>query len=167
MSEEVERGSKEVELGSAAVERGSAAVERGSAAVERGSAAVELGSAAVELGSVEVERGTHIQLALAVAAGIAITKWARQNNVPLRTAYRWSKDRDFRKHVEQARRKWIDRAVGKMTRRFPTTVDKLNKLADTTTSDSVKLRRAVSCRHDVGLAILGSGSADDGDRGDA
>jgi hypothetical protein len=90
--------------------------------------------------SEEGERGTKIQLALAVAAGIAVKKWARQHQVPARTAYRWSKDPDLRKDVERARRKWIDQAVGKMTRRLASTVDKLGKLADQTTSDSVKLR---------------------------
>jgi hypothetical protein len=88
----------------------------------------------------EAIRGSKHELALAVAGGAVIADWARRWNVPMRTAYRWSNGRKFRKFVQRTRREWIDAAVGKMSMRAPSTVDKLAVLADTTDSDSVKLR---------------------------
>jgi hypothetical protein len=54
----------------------------------------------------------HDQLAMAIAQGKSITEWARQNGAPWRTAQRWASEPDVRRHVEDWRRRILDRALG-------------------------------------------------------
>ena len=87
----------------------------------------------------EAPKGTKSQLAFALAHGGSVAAWARANEVPKRTAYRWSKDPNVRKTVESCRRRSIDRAVGMMSSRATWVVGRITKLADSAESESVRL----------------------------
>jgi hypothetical protein len=79
------------------------------------------------------------QLALAIAQGTPVTKWAKKNGVNRRTAFRWAKEPRVRKAVESYRRRILDRAVGRMTYGVTWATDEIFKLARSATSESVKL----------------------------
>ena len=63
----------------------------------------------------------------------------RGNNVPKRTAYRWSREPKFRAAVESCRRRAVDRAVGRMAKRVTWATNGIAKLAKSADSESVKL----------------------------
>ena len=88
----------------------------------------------------ETQSGTKEQLAVALAQGCSITAWARDNNVPRPTVYRWAKDPEVRKEMQECRRRIIDRTVGMMVKRLPCVVPKLAILATDSESESVRLR---------------------------
>ena len=54
-------------------------------------------------------------LVIAVAEGTPVADWARQNNVPKRTAFRWARDPKLRARVESTRRQVLDQVVGRLT----------------------------------------------------
>ena len=78
-------------------------------------------------------------LAVAMAQGWSVKKWARANQVPERTAYRWARDPKVRTAVEAWRRRALDRAVGRMARRATWAADQIADLGATAESESVKL----------------------------
>jgi hypothetical protein len=90
--------------------------------------------------SEELERGTKEQLALAVARGKSIRSWARSANVPLVTAYRWSKEPEVRKMAEAIRRRALDGAIGNVAMRSSWIMKGLTKLAEGADSETVRLR---------------------------
>jgi hypothetical protein len=90
--------------------------------------------------SEEHREATQTQLAFALAQGVTVTRWARENNVPLSTAFRWSKDPKVRTAIETFRRRTLDRAIGMMVKRAPWAVDKITGLAEQAESESVRLR---------------------------
>ena len=51
----------------------------------------------------EAPKGTKSQLAFALAHGGSVAAWARDNEVPKRTAYRWSKYANVRKTTENGK----------------------------------------------------------------
>jgi hypothetical protein len=79
------------------------------------------------------------QLALAIAQGTLVAEWALQNNVPRRTAFRWAGERKVRSAVENCRRRALDRAVGRMSKRVTWAADGIVKLAGSAVSESVRL----------------------------
>jgi hypothetical protein len=79
------------------------------------------------------------KLVVAIAKGVAISKWARENSVPNRTAYRWASDPRVRARVEKCRRRALDRAIGKMSHSVNWAALGIKKLAETAASESVKL----------------------------
>jgi hypothetical protein len=87
----------------------------------------------------EHRKSRKTQLALAVAQGTAISKWARANQVPRRTAYRWSSDPYVRSTCDSIRRRSLDRAIGLMAMRATWAVGEIAKLAQSAESESVKL----------------------------
>jgi hypothetical protein len=87
-------------------------------------------------------RALRNKLALAVANGKAIAKWAREHEVGVRTAHTWAKDPDFRAHVAELRRRLLDRAIGVLARRAAANAAQINKLASTATSEAVRLAAA-------------------------
>jgi hypothetical protein len=87
----------------------------------------------------ERPRSAKTELVLAIANGTSVAAWARGNNVPKRTAYRWSREPKFRAAVESCRRRAVDRAVGRMAKRVTWATDGIAKLAKSADSDSVKL----------------------------
>ena len=97
----------------------------------------------------------------------SITAWARDNNVPRPTVYRWAKEPEVRKAVQAFRRRTLDRAVGMMVKRVPWAVARIIKLADNAESESVRLRalRDPLHGHDHRLQVFGAGRPHDRDRG--
>jgi hypothetical protein len=80
------------------------------------------------------------RLAVAIARGELITAWARQNEVPLRTATRWAGDPKVRGAVESWRRRALDRAIGRMAGLAMKAADGIAGLAAGAVSESVQLR---------------------------
>jgi hypothetical protein len=78
-------------------------------------------------------------LALAIAQGISLKKWAEANNVSRATAYRWADEPEVKACANAIRRRVLDRAVGKLSRRVNWAADGIIKLADTAGSEAVKL----------------------------
>jgi hypothetical protein len=89
--------------------------------------------------SEEKPRGRKSELALAIANGTSAARWARENKVPKRTAYRWSSEPKVRAAIESYRRRELDRAVGRMARRATWATDGIAKLAQNAGSESVRL----------------------------
>jgi hypothetical protein len=79
------------------------------------------------------------KLALAIAKGTSVTIWAKNNNVPKRTAYRWATDPEVRAKVERTRRRALDRAIGHLSDSVNRAAHGITKLADTAASESVRL----------------------------
>jgi hypothetical protein len=75
----------------------------------------------------------------AIANGVSISKWARENKVPNRTAFRWASDPEVRAKAENARRRAVDRAIGKMSRSVNWAAMGIKKLADSAASEPVRL----------------------------
>jgi hypothetical protein len=88
----------------------------------------------------EQPKGGKTQLALALAQGVSAAQWARANQVPNNTAYRWARDPKVRKAVESHRRRTIDEAIGKMTKQSTWAVGGIIAIAKEAESDSVRLR---------------------------
>ena len=61
----------------------------------------------------DVRNDLKSQLALMIARGKTINAWASQNDVPLRTAYRWSREPQVRGEVQEWRRYVLDLAIGR------------------------------------------------------
>ena len=79
-------------------------------------------------------------LALAIARGQSITAWARKNDVPVRSAFRWASDPMVRKSSEMWRRAALNQAIGRMTRRATKAADGIVKLAMYADSESIRLK---------------------------
>ncbi len=80
-----------------------------------------------------------IQLAVAVAQGVSLKKWAEANNVPKSTAYRWAEEPEVKACAADIRRRALDRAVGQLSRHVNRAAVGIVKLADSARSESVKL----------------------------
>jgi hypothetical protein len=78
-------------------------------------------------------------LALAIAQGISLKKWAEANNVARSTAYRWADEPEVKACANAVRRRALDRAVGMLSRRVTWAALGIIKLADTAGSEAVKL----------------------------
>jgi hypothetical protein len=92
-----------------------------------------------------------------MAAGESIAKWARENQVPRRTAYFWAKQPEVRVEAEANRLRIIDRAVGLMTRRATWAADELVQLAKNAESESVKLSALRAILNDMMLVSTFAG----------
>jgi hypothetical protein len=88
----------------------------------------------------ELPQKKKTQLALAIAQGVSVATWARGNEVPKRTAYRWASEPAVRATVESCRRRALDRAVGRMARRATWAVDQIVDLGANARSETVKLK---------------------------
>jgi hypothetical protein len=78
-------------------------------------------------------------LALALAQGQTVAAWARLNQVPKRTAYRWAREPRVRATVESLRRRALDRAVGRMAKKATWAADQIVELGRDAESESVRL----------------------------
>jgi hypothetical protein len=76
---------------------------------------------------------------LAIASGVSVDKWSRNNGVSRRAAFRWAKAPKVRAEVEEYRRRALDQALGRMARRVSWATDGIAKLAKNAKSESVKL----------------------------
>ncbi len=88
----------------------------------------------------EVRPCKKTRLALAMARGESIAAWARHNQVPRSTAFRWAKDPELRRTVEALRRRALDRAIGRMVGLAIKATDGIARLAEGAKSESVQLR---------------------------
>ena len=88
----------------------------------------------------EVPQQKKTRLALAIARGESVAAWARQNEVPRRTAFRWARDTKVRLAVEAGRRYALDRAIGRMARLATKAADGIARLGEGAESESVQLR---------------------------
>jgi hypothetical protein len=88
----------------------------------------------------DVCKGQKCQLALAIAQGDTVAGWARRNNVPRRTAFRWAKEPSVRLAVESWRRRALERAIGRMAGLALKAADGIAGLAKGAESESVQLR---------------------------
>jgi L-amino acid N-acyltransferase YncA len=78
-------------------------------------------------------------LAVALAEGTSVAKWASSNEVPERTAYRWAAEPEVRSEVETIRRRALDEAIGRMAKRATWAVDGIVDLGENAASESVRL----------------------------
>jgi len=88
----------------------------------------------------EIPLSKQDQLALAMAQGKSVRAWARQNEVPRNTAYRWANDPDLRRQVEDWPRRALDQALGFMAAQSMRAVKAITKLGESAESESVQLR---------------------------
>jgi hypothetical protein len=90
----------------------------------------------------QVRDSMKAQLALAVARGIPIAKWARKSGVPAPTAFRWAREPEVRTAIEEYRGRMIDEAVGRMTTRCSKAADIHYETARYGDSMSLRFRAA-------------------------
>jgi hypothetical protein len=89
--------------------------------------------------SEEIPLAKQDELAVAVAQGKSVAAWARRNDVPIATAYRWAKDPDLRRQAQDWRRRCLDRALGEMASHSRRAVRAMVQLSENADSDSVRL----------------------------
>ncbi len=80
------------------------------------------------------------KLATVIARGQSVIAWARKNDVPERTVYRWASEPDVRKASEMWRRTVLNQAIGRMVRRSNAAADGIERLAKGADSEAVRLR---------------------------
>jgi hypothetical protein len=90
--------------------------------------------------SEEILESKKTGLAVVIAQGKSVRAWARQNEVPSSTAHYWANQPEVRRMAEDWRRRWLDRAVGRMASLAPAAVDGITKLAKGAEGESVQLR---------------------------
>jgi hypothetical protein len=78
-------------------------------------------------------------LAIAVAEGKSVIKWASDSGVSERTAFRWYAEPELRAEVESIRRRILDEAIGRLAHNATRSVDGIVRLGDEADSESVQL----------------------------
>ncbi len=78
-------------------------------------------------------------LAVSIAEGTPVEKWASTNDVPERTAYHWAAQPDVRAEVESIRRRALDEAIGRLAKRVNSAVEGIVELGEHAASESVRL----------------------------
>jgi len=81
-------------------------------------------------------------LALSVAAGKAVAAWARENKIPVRTAYEWHARPGFRRAVERYRRRYLDRTLGLLAKGAAESVAEEIRLAKEGEDEAIRLHAA-------------------------
>jgi len=94
---------------------------------------------AIRTMTAESTNSQKMLLAVAIAEGTAVEKWASTNGVPERTAYHWAAQPEVRAEVESIRRRALDEAIGLLAKRATWAVDGIVKLGGSASSESVKL----------------------------
>ena len=79
-------------------------------------------------------------LALAIARGQSIDAWAKKNDVPRSTAFRWASDPKVRREVEATQRRALGRAIGRLSSVAMKAANGIVTLAKGADSESVQLR---------------------------
>jgi len=97
----------------------------------------------------EIPRGNKTELAVAIARGDCIRKWAHSNGVPERTAYGWASEPEVRRMVETCRRRTLDRAIGRMNSSTIWVTDRIALLAKEADSQSLQFKALRSIISDV------------------
>jgi hypothetical protein len=88
----------------------------------------------------EVRINKKTSLVQAIARGQSIAAWAKKNEVPRRTAFRWASDPKVRREVEASRRRALGRAIGRLSSVAMKAADGIVTLAKEADSESVQLR---------------------------
>ncbi len=86
-----------------------------------------------------VRRGQKHELALAVARGDSVADWARENNVPRRTAFRWYKQPKVKAAVDSCRERSLDQAIGRLAENVTSAADGIVELSKQAKSEPVRL----------------------------
>jgi hypothetical protein len=87
-------------------------------------------------------RDQKADLALALATGRTVKAWAKDHDVPERTAYTWARSPEVRQQVRRIRRRAVDRAVGQLSRHAAAAAARIGRLAQAAQSESVQLQAA-------------------------
>jgi hypothetical protein len=82
------------------------------------------------------------ELARALAAGRTVTDWAKEKDVPERTAYRWAVCRAVRREVEMIRRAALDGAIAGLSQNATAAANQIIQLARRANSEPVRLQAA-------------------------
>jgi hypothetical protein len=82
-------------------------------------------------------------LAMHVASGGSVASFAKQEKIPRRTAYAWTKDAGFQAKVADYRARIIDKLVGSLAKLGRSAVKGIGVLATTAENESVRL---AACR---------------------
>jgi hypothetical protein len=82
------------------------------------------------------------RFALWVAGGGKVSAWCKEHGVSAKTGYRWYKDDECQRMVEEYRRRAVDRAIGRMARSLGKAVEKIVDLISNGQTDAVKLSAA-------------------------
>ena len=90
--------------------------------------------------SEEYRKSAKTQLAIAIAQGDCIVKWAKANRVDAATAYEWADEPAVRKAVGAHRRRALEEAVGRMSKHAEWAAQEIVEIAKNAKSDSVRLR---------------------------
>jgi hypothetical protein len=88
-------------------------------------------------------------LARAIANGQSIDKWAKANDVKRRTAFYWAKEPEVRAEVDTFRRVALNRALGTLNRHANGAANRIVKLYQSASSESVQLAAARALFSDV------------------
>jgi hypothetical protein len=92
--------------------------------------------------SKRINQSQKSALALAMAAGQAVPAWARDHDVPERTAYTWSRSPEVLDLVEAIRREVLDRTIGRLCDHATAAADEIARLAREAASEAVRLHAA-------------------------
>ena len=87
----------------------------------------------------EFEEPKKLGLAAAIARGMSIHSWAKKNDVPKTTAYRWAEEPQVKIESQKIRRRMLDRVAGAMTMRGVLALKGITQLANEAQSESVQL----------------------------
>ena len=88
-------------------------------------------------------RDQKAALALAIATGRTVRAWAKEHDVPERTAYTWARsDRGPATRSNASDAAAIDRAIGRLSRYAAAAAQQIAKLAEDAESEAVKLQAA-------------------------
>ena len=88
----------------------------------------------------ELRQKTKIPLALTIAQGRSVALWARDNQVPRSTAYRWASQPEVRAAAEFRRQRARNCALSRMASRAYRAFYEVATLAKCAESESVRLR---------------------------
>jgi hypothetical protein len=80
-----------------------------------------------------------MQLALAIAQGECIIKWAKANQVARATAFRWADEPLVRKAVAAHRRRTLEEVLSLLSKHAESAAEVISKLAKNAKSDRVRL----------------------------
>ena len=70
---------------------------------------------------------------------MSVAVWAGQNNVPLRTAYRWYKQPKVKAVVDSCRDRVLDQAIGKLAENVHSAAEGIVTLSKNAASEPVRL----------------------------
>src|SRR4051794_29207472 len=82
------------------------------------------------------------ELAVAIASGRPVSRWAKEKGIPERTAYMWSSLDEVKRQVKEIRARLTDEAVGRLISLSGGAVVVIGKLASGAESEAVKLQAA-------------------------